>query len=84
VWATAFSRDARIQRNRWPSMFQAALAVYARESRDARRPLRAAASIVRDLAAGSGIEFEDRGVRQLKGVPSRGSCSRLDSASGPE
>jgi class 3 adenylate cyclase len=25
--------------------------------------------IVRDLAAGSGIEFEDRGVRQLKGVP---------------
>jgi class 3 adenylate cyclase len=26
-------------------------------------------SIVRDLAAGSSIEFEDRGVRQLKGVP---------------
>ena len=26
-------------------------------------------SIVRDLAAGSGIDFEDRGVRQLKGVP---------------
>ena len=25
--------------------------------------------IVRDLAAGSSIEFEDRGVRQLKGVP---------------
>ena len=25
--------------------------------------------IVRDLAAGSGIEFEDRGVRELKGVP---------------
>jgi hypothetical protein len=23
-----------------------------------------------DLAAGSGIEFEDRGVRQFKGVPS--------------
>ena len=26
-------------------------------------------SIVRDLAAGSGIEFEDRGVHPLKGVP---------------
>jgi len=26
-------------------------------------------SIVKDLAAGSSIEFEDRGVRQLKGVP---------------
>ena len=26
-------------------------------------------SIVRDLAAGSSIEFEDRGVRTLKGVP---------------
>jgi class 3 adenylate cyclase len=26
-------------------------------------------SIVRDLAAGSSIDFEDRGVRQLKGVP---------------
>jgi class 3 adenylate cyclase len=25
--------------------------------------------VVRDLAAGSSIEFEDRGVRQLKGVP---------------
>jgi hypothetical protein len=50
-------------------MFQAALTVYAREPRDARRPLRAAASIVRDLAAGSGIEFEDRGVRQFKGIP---------------
>jgi class 3 adenylate cyclase len=26
-------------------------------------------AIVRDLAAGSGIDFEDRGVRKLKGVP---------------
>ena len=26
-------------------------------------------SIVRDLAAGSSIEFEDRGVHALKGVP---------------
>ena len=26
-------------------------------------------SIVRDLAAGSGIDFEDRGTQQLKGVP---------------
>jgi class 3 adenylate cyclase len=26
-------------------------------------------SVVRDLAAGSSIDFEDRGVRQLKGVP---------------
>ena len=26
-------------------------------------------SVVRDLAAGSSIEFEDRGVRELKGVP---------------
>jgi class 3 adenylate cyclase len=24
---------------------------------------------VRDLAAGSGLQFEDRGVRELKGVP---------------
>jgi len=37
-----------------------------------------------DLAAGSGIEFEDRPVRQFKGVPSEWRCSRLDSASGPE
>jgi hypothetical protein len=37
-----------------------------------------------DLAAGSGIEFEDRGVRQFKAFPASGSCSRLDSASGPE
>jgi class 3 adenylate cyclase len=26
-------------------------------------------NIVRDLAAGSGIDFEDRGTKQLKGVP---------------
>jgi class 3 adenylate cyclase len=26
-------------------------------------------SIVRDLAAGSGIDFEDRGTEKLKGVP---------------
>jgi class 3 adenylate cyclase len=26
-------------------------------------------SMVRDLATGSGIEFEDRGVHALKGVP---------------
>ena len=26
-------------------------------------------SIVRDLAAGSGIDFEDRGTHELKGVP---------------
>jgi class 3 adenylate cyclase len=24
---------------------------------------------VRDLVAGSGIEFEDRGARELKGIP---------------
>ena len=28
-----------------------------------------ASSTVRDLAAGSGLTFEDRGVRELKGVP---------------
>jgi class 3 adenylate cyclase len=28
-----------------------------------------ASSTVRDLVAGSGIEFEDRGARELKGVP---------------
>jgi class 3 adenylate cyclase len=28
-------------------------------------------SAVKDLVAGSGIEFEDRGERQLKGVPDR-------------
>jgi hypothetical protein len=37
-----------------------------------------------DLAAGSGLEFEDRGVRQFKGGPASCSYSRLDSASGPE
>jgi class 3 adenylate cyclase len=26
-------------------------------------------STVRDLVAGSGLEFEDRGARRLKGVP---------------
>jgi hypothetical protein len=26
-------------------------------------------STVRDLVAGSGIEFDDRGLHQLKGVP---------------
>jgi class 3 adenylate cyclase len=26
-------------------------------------------STVKDLVAGSGIEFEDRGVQELKGVP---------------
>jgi class 3 adenylate cyclase len=26
-------------------------------------------STVKELVAGSGIEFEDRGVRELKGVP---------------
>ena len=26
-------------------------------------------STVRDLVAGSGIEFADRGVRELKGIP---------------
>ena len=26
-------------------------------------------STVKDLVAGSGLEFEDRGVRELKGVP---------------
>ena len=26
-------------------------------------------STVKDLVAGSGIEFEDRGIRRLKGVP---------------
>ncbi|HZG48523.1 MAG TPA: adenylate/guanylate cyclase domain-containing protein [Thermoleophilaceae bacterium] len=37
-------------------------------------------SIVRDLAAGSGIEFEDRGVSALKGVPGewRLFAARLD------
>jgi len=24
---------------------------------------------VKDLVAGSGIEFEDRGIRELKGIP---------------
>jgi len=28
-----------------------------------------ASSTVRDLVVGSGIEFEDRGVQALKGVP---------------
>jgi hypothetical protein len=57
-------------------MFQAALTVCAREPRDARRPLRAAANLVRDLAAGSGIELQDRGCS------SRANRSRLSVAGG--
>jgi class 3 adenylate cyclase len=38
-------------------------------------------SIVRDLAAGSGIDFEDRGVPKLSGFRESGACSRLASAS---
>jgi len=36
-------------------------------------------STVKDLVAGSGIEFEDRGERELKGVPGRWEalCGRL-------
>jgi hypothetical protein len=38
---------------------------------------------VRDLAAGSGIEFEDRRVRQFKGVPASGSSrARLSERAG--
>ena len=33
-------------------------------------------STVKDLVAGSGIVFEDRGSRELKGIPASGSCSR--------
>ena len=41
-------------------------------------------SIVRDLAGGSGIEFEERGAHELKGVPGSGGCWRLDSRSAPD
>jgi len=33
---------------------------------------------VKDLVAGSGIDFEDRGVHQLKGVPGECDSSRRD------
>jgi class 3 adenylate cyclase len=33
-------------------------------------------STVRDLVAGSGLQFEDRGSRELKGVPAHGGFSR--------
>ena len=32
-------------------------------------------STVKDLVAGSGIEFRDRGTAQLKGSPATGACS---------
>jgi hypothetical protein len=32
-------------------------------------PLTLASSTVKDLVAGSGIVFEDRGAHQLKGIP---------------
>ncbi len=32
-------------------------------------------STVKDLVAGSGIEFEDRGLHELKGIPGNGGCS---------
>ena len=38
--------------------------------------------IVRDLAAGSGIEFEERGVKRSRAFPGSGSSTRLDSATG--
>ena len=38
---------------------------------------------VKDLVAGSGIEFSERGTHELKGVPASGACSRLaDGAEG--
>jgi class 3 adenylate cyclase len=37
-------------------------------------------STVKDLVAGSGIEFEDRGARALKGVPGEWRISRVTSA----
>jgi class 3 adenylate cyclase len=46
-----------------------AVHIGARISASADPGLVLASSTVRDLVAGSGIEFEDRGVRELKGVP---------------
>ena len=40
-------------------------------------------SIVRDLAAGSGIDFEDRGTRSSRAFPANGTSTRLDSATAP-
>jgi hypothetical protein len=64
-------------------MFQAALSVYAREPRDARRPPRAAASIMRDLAGRLG--YRVRGPRGAAGqgryrrvAAVRGSTQRAD------
>jgi class 3 adenylate cyclase len=37
-------------------------------------------STVKDLVAGSGIEFEDRGLRELKGVPGEWRLYAVDSA----
>jgi class 3 adenylate cyclase len=37
-------------------------------------------STVKDLVAGSGIEFEDRGARALKGVPGKWRIFRVSSA----
>ena len=38
-------------------------------------------SIVRDLAAGSGIDFEDRGTKTLKGVPGEWQLYAVDASS---
>ncbi len=46
-----------------------AVHIGARVAAEARPGEVLASSIVRDLAAGSGIEFEERGTRELKGVP---------------
>ena len=32
---------------------------------------------VKDLAAGSGLTFEDSGEHELKGVPTAGTCTEL-------
>ena len=46
-----------------------AVHIGARVAGEAERGEVVVSSTVKDLVAGSGIEFEDRGVRRLKGVP---------------
>jgi class 3 adenylate cyclase len=43
-----------------------------------------ASSTVRDLVAGSGIQFHDRGVQQLRGVPGEWRLFEVDAESVPQ
>ena len=43
--------------------------MWARASRPMQVPARLVSTTVKDLVAGSGLRFEERGIKSLKGVP---------------